>query len=104
MPRRHMAELLFGMASITMITVAHAADTGVLQGHVLSGADKRPLAGARVQIRETGTSTTTSPDGAFNFPKLPAGKYTLVITAGRSPTAERTVVVRANDTTSDDIA
>lgn len=103
MPRRQMAGLLLGLASTAVITVAHAADTGVLQGHVLSGTDKRPLAGAQVQIRETGTSTITSSDGTFHFPKLPAGQYTLVITAKRSPAVERTVVVRANDITDNDI-
>jgi TonB-dependent receptor len=101
MPRRHMVGVL--LASTAMITVAHAADTGTLQGQVLSAADKRPMAGARIQIHETGMSTTTSSDGSFHFPKLPAGQYTLAITAGRAATVERTEVVRASETTSDDI-
>jgi TonB-dependent receptor len=103
MPRRQMAGLLLGLAGSAITPVAHAADTGALQGHVLSSSDKRPLAGARIQIRETGTSTTTSSDGAFHFPTVPAGQYTLVITPKRAPAIERTVVVRANDTTTDDI-
>ncbi|WP_323049127.1 TonB-dependent receptor [Caballeronia mineralivorans] len=104
MPRRRMAGLLLGLASNAILTVAHAADTGTLQGHVLSSTDKRPLAGARVQIRETGASTTTSSDGAFVFPKLAEGQYTLVVTAKRSPAVELTTVVRANDTTNDDVS
>ena len=104
MPRRRMAGLLLGLASNAILTVAHAADTGALQGHVLSSTDKRPLAGARVQIRETGASTTTSSDGAFVFPKLAEGQYTLVVTAKRSPAVELTTVVRANDTTNDDVS
>src|SRR5258708_4145808 len=103
MPNRHMTGLLVGLVSGATMSVAHAADTATLQGHVLSSADRRPLAGARIQIRETGTSTTTSSDGAFSFTRLAAGQYTLVITPTRSATVERTVVVRENDTTSDDL-
>ncbi len=98
-----MAGLLMVLASTAMITVAQAADLGALQGHVLSGVNKRPIAGARIQIRETGASTITLSDGGFHFPKLPAGQYTLVITAGHSPAVEKTVAVRANDTTNDDV-
>ncbi len=103
MPQRHIAGLLVGLVSSATMTVAHAADMAILQGHVLSSADKRPLAGARIQIRETGTSTTTSSDGAFRFTQVPAGQYTLVITPTRSAAVERTVVARANDTTSNDV-
>ncbi|MGU7774302.1 TonB-dependent receptor [Burkholderia sp. MR1-5-21] len=104
MPRRHMSGVLLGVASSAVITIAHAADTGAVQGHVLSGANKQPVAGARVQIRETGSVVTTTADGEFHFPKLVAGRYTLVITAGHAKTVERTVVVRADDTTRDDIS
>ena len=103
MPRRHMAGLVLGLASHAIVTIAHAADTGTLQGHVLSQPEKRPLAGARIQIRGTEVNTMTTADGAFRFSRLAAGQYTLVVTAGRAPAVERTVVVRANDTTSDDI-
>ena len=103
MPQRHIAGLLVGLLSSATMTVAHAADMAILQGHVLPSADKRPLAGARIQIRETGTSTTTSSDGAFRFTQVPAGQYTLVITPTRSAAVERTVVARANDTTSNDV-
>ncbi|MBC8751669.1 TonB-dependent receptor [Paraburkholderia sp. WC7.3g] len=103
MPHRHIAGLLVGVMSGATMNLAYAADTATLQGHVLSSADKRPLAGAQVRIRETGTSTTTSPDGTFRFTRLTAGQYTLVITPARSPAVERTVVVRESGTTSDDV-
>ena len=103
MPRSPMSDLLLGLVSTTIFSVAQAADTGALEGHVLSSAGNRPMAGARVQIRETGTVATTSSDGTFRFSKLPAGQYTLVVTAAHTSPIERTVAVRANDTTRDDI-
>src|SRR5260370_34572201 len=99
MPNRHMTGLLVGLVSGATMSVAHAADTATLQGHVLSSADTRPLAGARIQIRETGTSNTTSSDGAFSFTRLAAGQDKLVITSTRSATVQRTLDGRAKDTT-----
>ncbi|TCG05785.1 hypothetical protein BZM27_31100 [Paraburkholderia steynii] len=98
-----MAGLLVGLMGSTIMTVANAADMATLQGHVLASTNKRPLAGARVQIRETGTSTTTSADGAFRFTGLPVGRYTLVVTPNRSSAVERTVAARADNTTNDDV-
>jgi TonB-dependent receptor len=103
MRRSPMSDLLLGLLSTTIFSVAQAADTGALEGHVLSNVGNRPMAGARVQIRETGTVSTTTADGTFRFPKLPAGQYTLVVTAGHASPVEHTVAVRPNDTTHDDI-
>ncbi|MEA3119725.1 MAG: hypothetical protein QOI13_2995, partial [Paraburkholderia sp.] len=103
MPPRHLSKVLIGLISSTNLIVAHAADMGELNGHVVSATDKHPVAGVHVQVRETGTSVTTSSNGMFRFHKLAAGQYTLVVTAGHARPVEHTVQVRANDTTSDDI-
>lgn len=64
-----------------------APTTGALEGRVLAREMDRPLAGATVTIDDAHSFTTTA-DGSFSFPDLPAGEYHVRFTApGMQPLA-----------------
>ena len=57
---------------------------GVIQGTVLSGATGQPLRRAQVVLKPTdpkagSTFQTTDESGAFSFPKVPTGRYTITV-------------------------
>jgi outer membrane receptor protein involved in Fe transport len=53
--------------------------SGSIRGNVLDkDFDRRPLAGAEVQLLETGARTLSGDQGNFVFAEVPPGKYTLV--------------------------
>jgi len=95
--------LLLGVSTSFVVQVAIAASSGGLQGHVQSEQDHRPLANARVEIRETGASTSTASDGGFAFKDLPPGDYTLAITVGKQAAVEQAVHVDDAAVTTRDI-
>ncbi|MEB0161643.1 carboxypeptidase-like regulatory domain-containing protein [Glaciimonas sp. CA11.2] len=84
---------MLGLTTNVIAHVAIAATSGGLQGHLQSNADMRPVANARLEIRETGDSTSSASDGEFSFKDLPPGNYTLVITVGKQPPIEQAVHV-----------
>ncbi|ARF59025.1 MFS transporter [Streptomyces gilvosporeus] len=76
--------------------------SGRLRGTLLGGADGTPLAGAGIVVTdargEVAARTTSGADGAWEIAQLPAGTYTLVLSApGHCPEA-RTVEVSAAGT------
>jgi len=58
---------------------AWAQQAGSIRGVVRDAEFDTPVAGAQVQIVETGTKVTTNDEGNFSFGQLPPGKYTLII-------------------------
>ena len=55
--------------------------TGEIYGTVYQSDLEQPVASARVRIVETNQRTTTDPNGEFRVRDLPAGEYTLTISA-----------------------
>jgi len=70
--------------SLLLASVAWCAEDaprpGVLTGKVLT-ADKRPVVGAVVRVRESGTQTASDESGAFRLEGLPLAKLTVAVTA-----------------------
>lgn len=67
--------------ALALVQAAPTGDTGILSGTVTAAATGDPLAGADVEV--TGPyarSLTTDADGAYSV-RLPAGTYTLTVTA-----------------------
>lgn len=101
--RAQQACLLFGLTTNFISHVAIAASSGGLQGHLQSNMDLRPVANARLEIRETGASTSSASDGVFLFKDLPPGDYTLVISVGEQTPLEQPVHVDIGPVTMRDI-
>ncbi|MEV6400319.1 MFS transporter [Streptomyces sp. NPDC051907] len=78
-----------GGQGVTRIEAVLAAGA-LVQGVVRAGADRRPLADARVTLVDAAgnvaATATTGEDGAYAFADLDAGEYTVVAT-GYPPTA-----------------
>ncbi|KAF3996593.1 TonB-dependent receptor [Glaciimonas immobilis] len=91
--------ILLGLTTNVIAHVAIAATSGGLQGHLQSNGDMRPVANARLEIRETGASTSSASDGEFLFKDLPPGDYTLVITVGKQTPVEQAVHVDTGSVT-----
>lgn len=89
--------------SLGISGTAFAADQGAITGHVASGLDKKPLANARVDIRENGMNSTTTSDGAYSFGSIAPGTYTLIVTPPAGEPVEETVSVVANRTTHQEV-
>jgi hypothetical protein len=74
--------MLATVAICGALTVAHAAVGGRIAGNV-SDASGAVISGATVTLTNTGTgveqATTTNGVGAYSFPSLPVGNYTLSI-------------------------
>ena len=84
--------------------VSFAADTGAIAGHVATGRNHKALAGAIVEIRESGQRMTTAADGAYAFTGIAPGNYTLVVTPPDGQPIESSVSVAAGQTTQQDLA
>ncbi len=84
--------------------VSFAADTGAIAGHVATGRNHKALAGAIVEIRESGQRMTTAADGAYAFTGIAPGNYTLVVTPPDGKAVESSVSVAAGQTTQQDLA
>lgn len=51
-----------------------------LSGRVLADASAQPVSGADVTLASTSYRTATDDNGAFSFPSVPVGRYTIVVT------------------------
>ena len=63
-------------------TLAHATIFGSVKG-IVHDPSHRPIAGAAITLRESGTQfvirTKSDDEGAFEFASVPAGQYTIEI-------------------------
>lgn len=67
----------------------------VLKGIVIEGLGKAPIAKAKITVDNTSFTTETDDKGAFRFPEIPFGEYTLSITAnGFEPVKDYPVKVK----------
>jgi outer membrane receptor protein involved in Fe transport len=67
------------LALATLATAAAAQEqAGSIRGVVSDKDFDAPLAGARIQIAETGQETQSSAQGDYRFPEVRPGRYTLV--------------------------
>lgn len=64
---------LFGAA----VDMWAAERLGVVKGRLLDAETRRPLSGAEVRLLGTALTAVTAGDGAFAFPAVPVGGYTL---------------------------
>lgn len=71
--------------------------TATLKGKVT--AENRPVEFANVVLKGGQYGTVTDTTGAFLLPHLPAGTFTILITAAGYGKTEETVLLRANETT-----
>lgn len=63
-------------------------------GGTITDAGSNPIANAGVRVLERGRSTLTADDGTYSLSGLPAGTFTLRVTAGAT-TKDRSIVVPA---------
>jgi Fe(3+) dicitrate transport protein len=89
--KRPLSALLLLLSHVCLGGVGSAlaqegAGRGLLRGTVVEAESGTPLAGARVRLLELDLETGTDSGGRFAFEKVPAGSYTLRVTAaGRVP-------------------
>lgn len=80
-----------------------AQTTGVIKGFVYEEANSEPIIGATVSLKDKNLGAQSNIDGYFSLSKIEAGTYTLVISAIGFETSEKTVVVEADEATSQKI-
>ncbi|MFI5846054.1 S8 family serine peptidase [Catenuloplanes sp. NPDC051500] len=89
--------------ALALLNAAPIGDTGTLAGTV-TGPGGAPVAGASVTITgEVSRALTTAADGTFSA-LLPAGDYTVTVSAFGFGTVTRTVTITANTTVALDVA
>ena len=77
---------------------------GAVSGTVTSARDGAGLAGALVELVESGQSATTGPDGSYTISDVAAGTYELRVSADGHLSASQPVDVAAGATTDVDVA
>ena len=88
-----MKRLIVSLASMLLASVLLGAEmlTGSVSGTVVDSNTGRPLGLARVRIAGTPLEVSARADGTFEFPEVPVGTYTVLITFV-AHAAESTVV------------
>jgi len=82
---------------LLILPIAVYAQTGTIQGTVISNDTDKPLAEAKVQILENDKHIITDENGTFSFIEIPEGKYTLSITYPNTELSEKIEVVVVAD-------
>ena len=86
---------------LVVLTASAQAQDGTLKGK-LQTSDGKPAEGVNVQLKEIKKGTITAADGSYSLTKLPAGKYTLVISFVGLQTIQRPIEVRDAQTVESD--
>jgi choice-of-anchor B domain-containing protein len=85
--------------TVTTNVVLNKLPSGALQGSVQDGIAFAPLPGVEVSVDGTPLSTTTDSAGAYSFPDLPSGAYTMdFVRYGYAPMRDVPVTVTTNQT------
>jgi outer membrane receptor for ferrienterochelin and colicins len=93
-----------------MISATAGAQNGTISGKITEQTSGEPVTSAAVNVSRSGggavASTRSLATGAYSIPNLPAGTYTVSVTAriGLAPKHVDNVVVRAGQTTTVDFA
>ncbi len=93
--------VLIVLTLLSSASLLYADVTGSIQG-VVSDPTQGAIVGAKLTITNTQTNlryeAVTGPDGSYHVLALPAGTYTLVVTAnGFRPFTETNIEVKVND-------
>ena len=78
--------------AVAFAQIGTIARTGTIEGTVYNNDTKAPLAGAAVQILQTGERQKTDENGKFVFSAVPEGAYTLITTLPETELIQRTAV------------
>ncbi|WP_162806666.1 TonB-dependent receptor [Sphingosinicella terrae] len=81
-----------------------AGPSGSIAGRLTAAEGGRNFAGALVRIEETGDTTSVDDEGAFRFPALPPGDYTLTVSFIGYPPATQNVTVPAGGAAETELA
>ncbi|MDO9520781.1 MAG: TonB-dependent receptor [Pseudohongiella sp.] len=92
-----------GTAAATM-QLAQAQQAGSVQGRVVDSDTGLPLGGAIVRIPDAGLEVSTTPEGLFLIPVVPAGNHRVVVSFIGYPTQSDSVTVAAGDRVRADVA
>ena len=95
-----------GILAFTWLAAGAApaqAQSGVIQGQVLDGASRRPLANAQVLVEGTGIGQITNASGRYVLLNVPAGERTVRVTLIGYEDAQRTLGVNGGGTVTADI-
>ena len=90
-------------AGLAIGAVSAQAQTGVIQGQVLDGASRRPLANAQVLVEGTGNGQLTNSSGRFVLLNVPSGDHVVRVTLIGYEGTGQTVTVTAGRTVTADI-
>jgi TonB-linked SusC/RagA family outer membrane protein len=88
-----------GVGLVTVLVMAlptHAQETGTIEGTLTDATTQRPLAGALVQIPETGNQAVTTSAGRYSM-DVPAGQHTVEARLLGYEEQEQTVTVQAGE-------
>ena len=86
---------------LVVLTASAQAQDGQLRGK-LQTSDGKPAEGVNVQLKEIKKGAITNADGSYTIYKIPAGKYTLVISYVGLQTIQRVVEVGNGQTVESD--
>ena len=90
-------------AGLAVGAVPAQAQTGVIQGQVLDGASRRPLANAQVLVEGTGIGQLANSSGRFVLLNVPSGDHVVRVTLIGYEGTGQTVTVTAGGTVTADI-
>lgn len=98
------AAALVATLAATATASAQQPSTGTITGRVTDSASSAPLAGAQVLVPSTRQGTITDESGSYTLPAVQAGTVLVRVQRLGSAPVERTVTVRAGETTTLDVA
>ncbi len=93
---RFLSAAIFAALIVSAVRPAFAGTTGLVHGTITSSG--KPVAGASVSLRGTGSAlaTTSAANGTFSFPGVPFGRYTLTASHAGLPTFSQPVDVQTD--------
>ena len=91
--KKHILALVLTVVCISLYAVNPIKEGNMISGHVIVKGTEENIPYATILIKENGQGTVSNEEGQFEFRKLPAGKYTLRVSAVGYKTQEREVTV-----------
>ncbi|MFQ5864342.1 MAG: TonB-dependent receptor domain-containing protein [bacterium] len=73
------------------------AQTGEIKGQITDAQTGEPIANVNVALQGTSLGAATSNSGTFFIKRVPVGEYSLIVSRIGYQTAQRTIVVKANE-------